>query len=149
MLVRSDLPSLAKSALVPSFVLQPLIDNAIKHAVGKSLAPTTISLSASTFASPTGERLEIVVSDTGPNWSSAELELAPKGIGLTNTRRRLESYVDGKFTFELRRNEPQGLAICIEMPFIYRRDFARSLLATSDAGAESAANPAPAESYGP
>jgi sensor histidine kinase YesM len=137
-----ELTPRAKAALVPSLLLQPLFENAIKHAVGKSLAPTTISLSARTFAGPTGdERLELIVADTGPNWSSAELELAPKGIGLTNTKQRLDSYFGGSYSFEILRNQPQGLSIRIEIPFLLGHAFSQTTTVASKAGAPTAASP--------
>jgi LytS/YehU family sensor histidine kinase len=140
--VRMELTPRAKAALVPSLLLQPLFENAIKHAVGKSLAATTVSLSARTFAGPTGdERLELIVADTGPNWSSAELELAPKGIGLTNTKQRLDSYFGGSYSFELLRNEPQGLSIRIEIPFLLGHAFSRTTLAAGKTSGQSAPSP--------
>jgi hypothetical protein len=72
----------AASLLVPSLILQPMIENAVKYAVAASSAPTTIEL----IARRVGDRLEVSVRDSGKAASGVSSGL---GVGLTNVRRRL------------------------------------------------------------
>jgi signal transduction histidine kinase len=77
------LPVELEDALVPNFILQPLVENAIKHAVTHSTEPVTLSVSARRD----GSALVIAVEDNGPGASSPKAVRG--GIGLMNTRSRL------------------------------------------------------------
>lgn len=69
-------------ALVPSLVLQTLVENAIRHGISQSARPGRLRISSRRAAG----RLLLEVSDDGPGVRTPSL----KGIGLSNTRRRLE-----------------------------------------------------------
>lgn len=98
---------------VPSFLLQPLFENAIKHGVGKSLEPVTISLAARI----SDEQLQIRVIDDGPGLAQEhDIETGAGGIGLINVRQRLESAYDENFEFELGSSETGGVSISICLP---------------------------------
>src|SRR6202050_3057880 len=71
------------NALVPTLLLQPLVENAVRHGVSKSSAPVTIALQSCLKNS----LLEIQVCDDGPGVSG---ESFANGVGLSNTRARLE-----------------------------------------------------------
>lgn len=73
----------AERFMVPSLILQPLVENAVKYAVAAQSKPTTITLQARTE----GDRLHIEVRDDGPEGAGAKGGL---GVGLANVRRRLE-----------------------------------------------------------
>jgi two-component system, LytTR family, sensor kinase len=73
----------ARGALVPGFVLQPIVENAIKHGVAKRADAGRIDIEAHV----TGDRLELAVQDDGVGIDAEQKE----GVGLTNTRERLRT----------------------------------------------------------
>ncbi|MBX7250047.1 MAG: histidine kinase [Caulobacteraceae bacterium] len=83
----------AERLLVPSLILQPLIENAVKYAVAASSAPTTIEL----VARRVGDRLEVSVRDDGRAGGEVASGL---GVGLTNVRRRLAVAYGERAEFE-------------------------------------------------
>ncbi len=76
-------PELADS-LVPTFVLQPLVENAIRHGI----APRTTGGTLCVTARRNGDRLELVVQDDGPGTDAAQIDASP-GTGLRTLRQRL------------------------------------------------------------
>lgn len=104
----------ARDVEVPSLLLQPLFENSIKYAVGRTLEPTTIRLEAHVQAN----ELEMTVSDNGPGAAAREEmpESATPGIGLTNVRQRLESAYGADFTFDIAPQPGGGLAATIRIP---------------------------------
>jgi two-component system, LytTR family, sensor kinase len=73
-------------ALVPSLILQPLVENAVVHGIAQRRGPGCVTVSASRQENS----LLLEVSDTGPGFRSAESEGAARGLGLATTRARLE-----------------------------------------------------------
>ncbi|HUP46708.1 MAG TPA: histidine kinase [Thermoanaerobaculia bacterium] len=71
------------SALVPSLIMQPLVENALKHGVSRSHGSGRVTLTARRD----GDRLVVAVTDDGPGPGAATSET---GIGLANTRERLQ-----------------------------------------------------------
>ncbi|WP_120517812.1 sensor histidine kinase [Chitinophaga barathri] len=94
----------AGNTLVPSMLLQPLVENAIRHGIGPSINGGRISIEV-------GEKpgkLEIRISDTGVGYpGDLENLQASTGVGLKNTRQRLELLFSE--TIHITRNEPSGL----------------------------------------
>jgi signal transduction histidine kinase len=104
----------AARARVPSLVLQPLVENAIKYAVARSEDGGTIRL----LAHRTGSRVEIEVSDDGPGLPEGfVLDGAGRGVGLRNTADRLEQVFGADHQFELLPAAPHGLRVVIRIPF--------------------------------
>ena len=98
-------------AVVPNFLLQPIVENAIHHGFAERPGPLSITIRAERV----GERLCVRVEDDGPGLPPD----APrrKGIGLRNTRARLEHLYGAQFALELR-NRPGGGAVAeIDVPF--------------------------------
>ncbi len=106
----------AESALMPSLLLQPLVENSIKYAVSQSIAGGSIAISATVE----GGKLLLVVADDGPGLDLRQGRL-PKGggVGLTNTRERLLEVYGDKQSFRLGSTEPHGLTITITLPVSY------------------------------
>lgn len=100
-------PALA-TALVPRLILQPLVENAIRHGVEKSTEPVTIELSARAR----DDQLLLAVRDSGPG--AAGVGEGP-GIGLSNTRARLEALYGDRQRFDLR-STPAGTEARFEIP---------------------------------
>ena len=84
LIVRIDVPPEFEAACVPTLILQPLVENAIKHGVARSLAPVTITIRA--LASPAG--MLILVEDDGAP-QSGPCTCPGTGTGLANVRARL------------------------------------------------------------
>jgi two-component system LytT family sensor kinase len=105
---------------VPSFLLQPLVENSIKHAIGKSEAGGTIRISASA----SDKMIRIAVEDSGSGdpdqdlQSSAEDGPEGTGVGLRNTRERLKNLYGDRSTVELARSMLGGLRINISIPAV-------------------------------
>jgi signal transduction histidine kinase len=81
--VRFDIADEVRGAQVPSLILQPLVENALKHGMNEAGRLTRLHL----WAHRAGERLVIEVEDNGPGVGAA----GGTGVGLDNVRRRLEA----------------------------------------------------------
>ena len=101
-------PELAQ-ARVPSLVLQPLVENAIQHGIAASAAPGTLTVRAQRDAG----RLLLEVHDTGPGMQRKEAGSA-HGIGLANTRARLERLYGAHHGFEL--GNDHGMSVRLRIP---------------------------------
>ena len=110
-----DLDDESRHALIPSLLLQPLVENAIKYAIAPSESGGTIRIKARVFA---GELL-LELSDDGPGILDLdEVKHRPgRGVGLQNTRERLETLYGDAQSFRLAHAEPHGLKVCMRMPY--------------------------------
>jgi sensor histidine kinase YesM len=115
--VRLDVEPEARQALVPHFVLQPLVENAIRHGLARRAAPGTITIRARVERS----RLLLEVADDGEGLSIAQSSFRP-GIGLRNARNRLTQLYGTDFRFELRDGEPRGAVVDMEIPYRSRAE---------------------------
>lgn len=104
----------AARARVPSLLLQPLVENAIKYAIARSEDGGTIRI----LADVVGDRLEVEVSDDGPGLP-AGFELSPdaRGVGLRNTADRLQQVYGEEHELHLLPAEPSGLRVLMRLPF--------------------------------
>jgi sensor histidine kinase YesM len=108
-----DVEDAARPACIPSLLLQPLIENAIKYAVAVSETGGTIRIAARVAA---GE-LCLEVSDNGPGIPGCAGSLqGASGVGLMNTRERLRTLYGGHQSFHFTNMEPHGLRIDIRLP---------------------------------
>ncbi|MCQ8184728.1 sensor histidine kinase [Parvularcula maris] len=105
----------ASRAVVPTLLLQPLVENAIKHGVSLSLRTTTIEV----VAERRGDRLHLCVRDDGSGNPSEGRVLASRreGIGLNNVEERLSSTYRGDFTLTYGPRTDQGFKVLIDVPF--------------------------------
>ena len=109
-----DIDEQANRALIPSLLLQPLVENAIKFAIAKLEEGGTLKIAAKVFA---GDLL-LEVSDDGPGVQLENGEIpGANGVGLRNTRERLQELYGIHHSFRLDNVEPSGLAIHIRVPF--------------------------------
>jgi signal transduction histidine kinase len=107
--LRMDADPGAMECLVPAFVLQPLVENAIRHAI----APRARGGSLEVEARREGHRLRLVVADDGPGLPPAGSQ-AP-GLGLRLLRERLQALYGGTARLDLR-SEADGLLAELELP---------------------------------
>ena len=99
-------------ALVPNLLLQPLVENAIKHGIGPRPTPGQIAVRARL----NGAMLELDVQDNGVGLSAARLTDFNRGVGLSNTRSRLDHLYGSLHRFEFRQPAEGGLLVCIAIP---------------------------------
>ena len=111
--VHFDVDPSTLDARVPNLLLQPLVENSVRHAVAARVESGRIEVRARRA----GDRLELQVADNGPGLQNGRLPLAGKGVGLANTRMRLEHLYGAAQT--LRFSEPPGggLAVTVSMQF--------------------------------
>ena len=113
------------NALLPSLLLQPLVENAIKYAV----SPQELGAEITIAAQLVGPNLRITVSDTGPGLQSGGSnnrltgvtfdggEQVSTGVGLANIRDRLAQAYGESHRFETMEPPEGGFAVLIEIPF--------------------------------
>lgn len=103
----------ALRARVPGFVLQLLVENAIRHGVSKKAGLGKVDVRV---ARENGH-LSMVVSDNGVGFPQGGAVKLREGVGISNARRRLELLYGDSFTFELRNSESGGAVARMEIPF--------------------------------
>ncbi|HXJ38126.1 MAG TPA: histidine kinase [Bryobacteraceae bacterium] len=115
--VHYDVPVGLREATVPNLVLQPLVENSIRHGLGKKAAPGWISISAERY----GETLVLRITDNGAGLrDDAKKSLTSpghQGMGLSITRGRLESLYGPQQSLVLRNLPTGGVEARITMPF--------------------------------
>ena len=100
-------------ARVPNFILQPLVENAIRHGIAPRATPSSIEIRA---VRDNGF-VELQVCDNGAGASAAIRESLSKGIGLSNTRARLEQIYGTGHEFDISQPESGGFRVTIKIPF--------------------------------
>jgi signal transduction histidine kinase len=102
-----------RDALVPSLLLQPLVENAVKYAVSPLEEGADISVSAQLV----GKRVRIVVADTGPGLAGkAPKDTVSTGVGMANIRDRLAQAYGDDHRFETASRPSGGFEVLIEIP---------------------------------
>lgn len=114
--VAFDISEEAMSALVPSLLVQPIIENSMKHAIAKSENGGLIGIKAEVK----GSLLCIELFDTGSGTKVAKTKIQSttgRGVGLRNTGERLKTLYGEHFTFNLNVESSGGLRTIIKIPF--------------------------------
>ncbi len=115
-----DVDDDALDAQVPSLILQPAIENAIKYAIARMESGGEIGI----VAKRDGEMLRLQVCDNGPS-APEDLDTlladGKTGVGLVNMRDRLAHLYGGRQSFSLSRKDPQGLCVNLRIPFETKR----------------------------
>lgn len=111
--VEKDIEPAVQAALVPNLILQPLVENAIKHGASQIKGTGRIVIRARRE----GRHLHLSVCDNGPGISASAGDGVPQGFGLRNTRERLESLYGEDQSLTLAPAEEGGLAARITLPF--------------------------------
>lgn len=104
----------ARDALVPTLVLHTLVENAVKHGIDRMKGGGVIEISARRA----GEALEVAVRDNGPGLDTAPRRAGEReGLGLRNTRARLEQLYGDAASLTLQSAEGGGAVAEIRIPF--------------------------------
>ncbi len=109
-----DIDPRAERARLPSLLLQPLVENAIKYAVTPQEEGAEICVTVRLA----GERVQIAVSDTGPGLIEGRISPSLSiGVGLANIRDRLAQAYGPDHRFETRSTPAGGFSVEIEIPY--------------------------------
>jgi hypothetical protein len=112
-----DLPPELADARVPGMILQPLVENSVKHAVAPTAGQVTISLAAREEYG----RLLIIVSDRGGRHAGAGVRQPGHGIGLANVRERLEARFGREATISSGPG-PEGYSTQLRIPLLRQEE---------------------------
>ncbi len=115
--VTYEIPGNLSGALVPSMVLQPLVENSIKHGPDATNEAVLITVQAR----ERDERLELQVSDNGKGCSDVSSAMNNGGIGLRNVRDRLQLLYGDDARFELSSPHGRGFIVTLSFPLEYDR----------------------------
>lgn len=110
--IQMEIEPEALDVCVPNLILQPLVENAIRHGIAPRVGGGRLQI----VARRTGDRLWLMVRDNGSGLSPAKLDAFNRGVGVSNTRSRLEHLYPGAHRFEFHEPSDGGLAVTIEMP---------------------------------
>jgi len=110
--VSVDIPAGLHRALVPMLLLQPLVENAIKHGISKRAVGGTVRVSASLNSS----MLCLNVSNDGPQ-PAPDWQASPHGVGLANLRTRLQILHGSQSDLQLRSTHAEGAEVVVTLPF--------------------------------
>ncbi len=119
-------------AMVPNLVLQPLVENAIRHGLSMRSAPGHVEVRA---RPQFPDKIELRVSDNGPGIQGDPGEVLKPGVGLHNTMQRLQQLYGAAQRFEIGNARDGGFQVTLTFP-LRRED------AASDAAAWATAEPA-------
>jgi two-component system, LytTR family, sensor kinase len=103
----------ARNAYVPHLILQPLVENAVRHGISPREAGGSIWVQADQI----GERLVVTVEDDGVGIGNAPQELAGNGVGLGGVRSRLAHLYGSDHTLDVEARRPSGTRVRIEIPY--------------------------------
>ncbi len=107
--VNWDIDDTTSGLHVPFLILQPIVENAVRHGIGRRSEGGIIEIAAVRH----NDRLTLTVRDNGPGLSDSDTE---GGIGLTNTRHRLQHLYDSRASLTLKSLKPTGLEVRMDIP---------------------------------
>jgi LytS/YehU family sensor histidine kinase len=107
-----DIPSELLLAQVPTLILQPIVENAIKHGIAKRAQGGAVRIAASR----SDNLLTLAVYNDGPALP-AGWETSLPGIGISNMRTRLRTLYGDGFTLKLENQAPDGVEVSVSVPF--------------------------------
>jgi signal transduction histidine kinase len=107
--VELDIDPHALTAMVPNLILQPIVENAVRHGVARQTSSGHITVRARRD----GERLIVRVEDNGPGLN---VKSNGSGIGISNTRARLEQFYGSDFSFQIANSAGRGASVSLDVP---------------------------------
>lgn len=114
LLIETSVDEEAKGILVPSLILQPLVENAVRHAVEAQTDPCKIEIEARRR----GDRLCVSISDTGPGLRSEPKSKGSTGLGVENVRSRLASAYGDDASLSLCERDERGVRVLVDVPIV-------------------------------
>jgi LytS/YehU family sensor histidine kinase len=110
--ISMDIRAETLDALVPNLLLQPLVENAVHHGIAPNARPGWIAVNAAR----SGEQLTIQICDSGNGLPPDRLMALNRGVGLGNTRARLEHLYGSAYEFMFS-NLDEGFCVTVTLPF--------------------------------
>ncbi|MGD9630268.1 MAG: sensor histidine kinase [Pyrinomonadaceae bacterium] len=120
--VKMEIAADTLDASVPNMILQPLVENAIKHGISPKADGGHINVTAAR----SNGHLQISVSDDGVGVPGGEVSRVEEGVGLSNTRRRLRHLYGDAHTFELNSVGGHGVNVDLDIPYRQYENVPRS-----------------------
>ena len=111
--VRLHLEPGTLEALVPNMILQPLVENAVKYGIASRKTTGNLEIRAEYH----DEILRLEITDDGPGFSPNGMEKPTRGVGIRNTRARLQQLYGKAHNFSLNRAPGGGTQVRLEIPF--------------------------------
>jgi two-component sensor histidine kinase len=111
--VRIESAETVMDALVPVLLLQPLVENAVRHGIARRTEGGRVEVRAE----PAGRRLRLTVCDDGPGAPAP----GPTGLGLTNTEERLRQLSGADYRLALQASGGGGSEVVVELPLRRQR----------------------------
>ena len=108
----------AEKVQVPGMILQPLVENSIKYAIAPNEKGGEITINATIKKN----MLDLHVLDSGPGFDKNLIDLSQSGVGLRNTRDRLNTFYQGKSKFKIESSDEGGTDILIKVPLSISED---------------------------
>jgi signal transduction histidine kinase len=115
LVVAIDVPAELDGAMVPRLVLQPLLENALRHGVACTVGPARLELAARRIA----DRIEVTVADDGRGDHAAT---AGNGVGLANTRERLHRLYGDAGRLDTVKPPGGGFRVTLQLPLRQRAE---------------------------
>ena len=111
-----DIEDAARDSLVPTMVLQPLIENSIKHGISKNQEGGVLTIKA--FREQDSLILQVI--DNGPGISGIDRQMSDEfvasGVGINNIKNRLEQLYDNNYQLSFSNISPRGLSVTMRIP---------------------------------
>ena len=116
--IETEVAEDAAHALVPTFILQPLVENAVRHGISRSTEGGTIRVMARRAED---DRLVLTVSDSGVGFRPRD-GVVREGVGMKNTRARLEQLYGARASLGWENVPEGGARVTVVMPFVTQRE---------------------------
>jgi len=116
--VEIDVSPAVSEVPVPYLLLQPLVENAVRHGVAPHASAGVVRVTAAPTSGPAGKQVELTVADSGPGFPEPTLDALTDdgGVGLSNTRRRLETLYGDRHALELGGAAEGGARVTVRLP---------------------------------
>jgi LytS/YehU family sensor histidine kinase len=113
--VQMDIEPQALGARLPNLILQPIVENAIRHGISPRTSPGRIEIEARRL----NGTLQVLVTDNGPGLPSDSNtgSIIKAGVGLANTQARLKQLYGNQHRLDLSNAASGGLTVILEIPF--------------------------------
>jgi len=120
--VRMSIDPKSLDALVPNMILQPLVENAVQHGLASRAGAGQLEV----WSAVQDGIVRLEVRDDGPGPGEDMGEGTSGGVGLANTRARLQQLYGDSYRFSLTRPEQGGTLVALEIPFRLKGDEPRN-----------------------
>jgi len=115
--VRIDVPAAIRSVPIPPLLLQPLVENAVKHGIAPTRAGGEVVVAARVDHTSDGSQLIVVVRDSGQGATKLEMKRGrAEGVGLANIERRLSAHYGGLASLSITTARGFGTTAEVRLP---------------------------------